>query len=525
MFCSFILDLIWATYTTVAKPVKSDTDMDSLRTLTRQLRVAKLVSDRDLKHTDRKLATQAIMRKWLPLSTAVLKMVTRILPSPVTAQVKRAQKLCIVSSERLEKSSQHAQVFHSLKSCQTSKNAPVVVYICKVISVAANVLSDYRQIGLASNVEVYVGVGRVYSGILQEGQPLYVMDPKFQGISEDVDIDTVDPRTVKHVTQIGGGVIKPYIMMGRELHKLNRVPAGNIVGIVGLQEHVLKTATLSSTLACPSLTKMPYQAKPIVRVAVEPEDPRNFGALEAGLQRLYRSDPTVEVHVQETGEHVVVALGELHLERCIKDLRERFAKVAIQVSEPLVGFRESIVDGTVSAFQEKIVFKGLLNPETDSSALSNREEAAIASDAHDSKAALGTTPDGTLTLRMRALPLPVETAKLLEESALLIKRIELSKKAAHESGDKDASADDNPMVEDIVAFKQKLAMSLLASESTLLESLPLDKIWSYGPRRVGPNVLVNNITGYYSLRANIINKLRRMCSERGDVKKDQDVGK
>ncbi|ETK73044.1 hypothetical protein L915_19976 [Phytophthora nicotianae] len=492
MFCSFILELIWTTYTAMAKPVLSDADLEALRKLTRQLRVAKLVTDRDLKQTDRKNATQAVMRKWLPLSTTVLKMVTRVLPSPVSAQVKRADKLCTISPE-LEKSPQHTQVFRSLQSCQTSDDAPLVIYICKVISVEANVLSDYHQSGLAATDEVYVGVGRVYSGVLREGQPVYVMDPKFQGVTGDV--DAIDVNTVKHVARIDSGLVKPYMMMGRDLHKLGRVPAGNIVGIVGLQEHVLKTATLSSTLACPSLTKMPYQAKPIVRVAVEPEDPRNFGALEAGLQRLYRSDPTVEVHVQETGEHVIVALGELHLERCIKDLKERFAKVAVQVSEPLVGFRESVVDGTISSFQENIVFKDLLNPDSTKDEASDKDENA---DVQDPKIALGTTPDGTLTLKLRALPLPLETAKLLEESAPFLKRITHNKKSTDEIDTKEADADIEAAAEDVAAFKKKLEKSLQTSDNSFLKSLPLHQIWSCGPRRVGPNMLINNIPGYHS---------------------------
>ncbi|ETP30682.1 hypothetical protein F442_20372 [Phytophthora nicotianae P10297] len=492
MFCSFILELIWTTYTAMAKPVLSDADLEALRKLTRQLRVAKLVTDRDLKQTDRKNATQAVMRKWLPLSTTVLKMVTRVLPSPVSAQVKRADKLCTISPE-LEKSPQHTQVFRSLQSCQTSDDAPLVIYICKVISVEANVLSDYHQSGLAATDEVYVGVGRVYSGVLREGQPVYVMDPKFQGVTGDV--DAIDLNTVKHVARIDSGLVKPYMMMGRDLHKLGRVPAGNIVGIVGLQEHVLKTATLSSTLACPSLTKMPYQAKPIVRVAVEPEDPRNFGALEAGLQRLYRSDPTVEVHVQETGEHVIVALGELHLERCIKDLKERFAKVAVQVSEPLVGFRESVVDGTISSFQENIVFKDLLNPDSTKDEASDKDENA---DVQDPKIALGTTPDGTLTLKLRALPLPLETAKLLEESAPFLKRITHNKKSTDEIDTKEADADIEAAAEDVAAFKKKLEKSLQTSDNSFLKSLPLHQIWSCGPRRVGPNMLINNIPGYHS---------------------------
>ncbi|GMF37191.1 unnamed protein product [Phytophthora fragariaefolia] len=495
MFCSFILELIWTTYTTMQKTVRSDADLDALRKLTRQLRVAKLVNDRDLKQADRKNATQAVMRRWLPLSTTVLKMVTRVLPSPVTAQAKRAEKLCTISTEQLGKSQQHAEVFNSLQSCQTAEEAPLVIYICKVISVEANVMSDYHQSGLAATDEVYVGVGRVYSGVLREGQPVYVMDPKFQGIPGDVDVETVDLTAVKHVARIDGGLIKTYMMMGRDLHKLDRVPAGNIVGIVGLQEHVLKTATLSSTLACPSLTKMPYQAKPIVRVAVEPEDPRNFGALEAGLQRLYRSDPTVEVHVQETGEHVIVALGELHLERCIKDLKERFAKVAVQVSEPLVGFRESIVDGTISSFQENIVFKDLLNPDGSKDEQSGNNPADTVADI-DPKIALGTTPDGTLTLKLRALPLPLETAKLLEENAALLKRLMHSKKTANEANDKYVEVE--AASEDVCAFKKKLEKTLQSSENTYLKALPLDRIWSCGPRRVGPNMLINNIQGYHA---------------------------
>lgn len=35
--------------------------------------------------------------------------------------------------------------------------------------------------------------------------------------------------------------------------------------------------------------------------------------------------------VLESGEHVLGAAGEVHLETCIKDLRDRFAKIALQV--------------------------------------------------------------------------------------------------------------------------------------------------------------------------------------------------
>lgn len=47
---------------------------------------------------------------------------------------------------------------------------------------------------------------------------------------------------------------------------------------------------------------------------------------------------------QETGEHVLMTAGEVHLERCVKDLKTSFANVPLNVSAPIVPFRETIVE-------------------------------------------------------------------------------------------------------------------------------------------------------------------------------------
>lgn len=49
--------------------------------------------------------------------------------------------------------------------------------------------------------------------------------------------------------------------------------------------------------------------------------------LVEGLRLLNQADPCVEVLVQETGEHVILTAGELHLEVC---LRSRFLFVTDQ---------------------------------------------------------------------------------------------------------------------------------------------------------------------------------------------------
>ena len=72
--------------------------------------------------------------------------------------------------------------------------------------------------------------------------------------------------------------------------------------INGLKKLVLKSATLSSTLACPAFTPMPFEARPIVRVAIEPEQPSELPALVKGLKLLNQADPCVRVLVQETGK-------------------------------------------------------------------------------------------------------------------------------------------------------------------------------------------------------------------------------
>jgi elongation factor 2 len=65
--------------------------------------------------------------------------------------------------------------------------------------------------------------------------------------------------------------------------------------------------------------------------------------LMEGLKRLAKSDPLVLCITAPTGEHIVAGAGELHLEICMKDLKEDFMKGApIKISEPVVSFCETV---------------------------------------------------------------------------------------------------------------------------------------------------------------------------------------
>ncbi|KAF8758038.1 hypothetical protein HU200_010814 [Digitaria exilis] len=113
----------------------------------------------------------------------------------------------------------------------------------------------------------------------------------------------------------------------------------------------------------------------------------------------------VEYTVTQRGEHVLAAAGEIHLERCIKDLEERFAKVKLVVSDPLVSFKRDI--------------------EGEGAAIVERSKSA-------QEFAERTTPNGRCTVRVQVLRLPNALTKVLEESEQLLGEIVEGKAAKRE---------------------------------------------------------------------------------------------
>ena len=60
-----------------------------------------------------------------------------------------------------------------------------------------------------------------------------------------------------------------------------------------------------------NLSAAAMQAAPIVKVAVEPANPGQMPQLMEGLRLLNMADPFVEIVLQESGEHVLGAAGQL----------------------------------------------------------------------------------------------------------------------------------------------------------------------------------------------------------------------
>jgi len=134
--------------------------------------------------------------------------------------------------------------------------------------------------------------------------------------------------------------------MGRYVEQVPDVPCGNTVGLVGIDQYLLKSGTITTSETAHNIADMKYSVSPVVRVAVKPKDSKELPKLVDGLKKLSKSDPLVVCTTEENGEHIIAGCGELHVEICLKDLRDEYAQIEFTVSDPVVSYRETVASSS-----------------------------------------------------------------------------------------------------------------------------------------------------------------------------------
>lgn len=245
-----------------------------------------------------------VMRRFLPAADALLEMFAIHLPSPVTAQKYRA--------ETLYEGPADDECAMGIRNCDPE--APLMLYVSKMVPT-----SDKGR---------FYAFGRVFSGTVKSGQKVRIQGPNYEpGKKDDLFVKNIQ-RTV--------------LMMGRFVEPIEDCPAGNIIGLVGVDQFLVKSGTITTSEVAHNLKVMKFSVSPVVRVAVEVKNPNDLPKLVEGLKRLSKSDPCVQCYTAETGEHIVAGAGELHLEICLKDLEEDHAGVPLRTSDPVVQYCETI---------------------------------------------------------------------------------------------------------------------------------------------------------------------------------------
>ncbi|KIM34903.1 hypothetical protein M413DRAFT_449999, partial [Hebeloma cylindrosporum] len=241
---------------------------------------------------------KAIMRKFLPAGDSLLEMIAIHLPSPATAQRYRVDNL-----------------YEGPMDDESASMIPT---------------SDKGR---------FYSFGRVFSGTAKAGLKVRIQGPKYiPGRKDDLFIKSIQ-RTV--------------LMMGGKVEPIEDCPAGNIVALVGIDQFLLKSGTLTTSETAHNIKGMKFSVSPVVQVAVQVKNPMDLPKLIEGLRRLSKSDLCVQCLTPETGEHIVAGAGELHLEICLKDLEEDHAGVPLKFSEPVVPYRETVrAESTIVALSK-----------------------------------------------------------------------------------------------------------------------------------------------------------------------------
>lgn len=391
LFVQFVLENIWAVYDAVVMNPNTEKVTKIVTALNLK------ILPRDLRSKDSRQLLSTIFTQWLSLSTCIIQATIDVVPSPPVSQAIRIPKM--LYPHVFDKSIQPKnKLEQDLFTSNSAPDAAVVAYVSKMFAVAAKELPENKKRvvtadelrqrvrdakeaqdnsasvsetpdppravpesppsmvpGEMSDVseesEIILGFARLYSGTIRTGSTIYCVLPKY-----DASLPPNHARNVAHL--IPAKVEGLYVMMGRELIHVDSVRAGNTFAIKGLGGKVYRNATLCApqSIGVPegadpvqvqdnliNIGGVTRTVSPIVRVALEPVIPSDMPKLVAGMKLLAQADPCVETFQQQTGEHVILTAGELHLERCLKDLRERFARVEIQASKPIVPFRETAV--------------------------------------------------------------------------------------------------------------------------------------------------------------------------------------
>merc|ERR1711981_693019 len=261
-----------------------------------------------LKGDDRSLTGKPLMKRtmqiWINGADALLSMIVSKLPSPVTAQKYRV--------ENLYEGPMDDDAANAIRACDPAGG--LMMYVSKMVPT-----SDKGR---------FYAFGRVFAGTIATGSKVRIQGPHYKpGSKEDLNIKNIQ-RTV--------------LMMGRSVEQIADVPCGNTVALVGVDQYILKSGTITTIEDAHNIADMKYSVSPVVKVAVKPKDGKDLPKLVEGLKKLSKSDPPVVCSIEESGEHVIAGCGELHVEICLKDLRDEYAQCEFTVSDPVVSYRETV---------------------------------------------------------------------------------------------------------------------------------------------------------------------------------------
>lgn len=231
------------------------------------------------------------LAKKAPLHEVVLDAVIEHLPNPVIAQSYRVPKIWHGDLESVEGK--------SLLACDPK--GPLYFVINKIVV--------DPQAG-------EISAGRLFSGTMKKGIDVYLNRGK-------------KPARIQQV----------YVYNGAKKDIVDEIPAGSIIGVGGLKSIPGETVTIEPSEPFEEITHI---FDPVITKAIEAKRASDLPKLIEVLRQIVKEDPSIKIEInEETGEHLMHGMGELHLE-IIENRIKSEKGLDIQTSPPVVVYRETI---------------------------------------------------------------------------------------------------------------------------------------------------------------------------------------
>jgi elongation factor 2 len=242
------------------------------------------------------------LAKKAPLHEVVLDMVIKHHPTPVAAQAYRVPKIW-----KGEVDSEEGQ---GLVKCDPNG---------KLFFVATKVIVDPQ----AGEI-VY---GRLFAGTMKKGMEVYLNRAKLNSRIQQV-----------------------FIANGAKREIVESVVAGNIIAVGGVKARAGETITLEATTPFEEITHL---FDPVISKSIEAAKPSELAKLVEVLIVMQKEDPSLTVEInEETGEHLLHGMGELHLE-IIENRIKSDKGVDVKTGSPIVVYREAITKENSNPYEGK----------------------------------------------------------------------------------------------------------------------------------------------------------------------------
>ena len=162
-----------------------------------------------------------------------------------------------------------------------------------------------------------VAAGRLFSGTLKQGDEVYMNLGKRKTRIQQVSVYKGAQRVI-----------------------VDKVSAGNIVGIVGLK-NVFVGETVSKNEIEP-FESIKHIFEPVITKSIEATKAADLPKLVEVLKQVGKEDPSIKVEINEqTGESLISGMGELHLE-IIENRIKTEKGLLVKTSPPIIVYRETV---------------------------------------------------------------------------------------------------------------------------------------------------------------------------------------